>query len=47
MNFTLTAKELGYVHSDLTFSTDSGTFKVMVGTDSENVQSETIRLMTK
>lgn len=47
VNFTLTAKELAYVHPDLTFATDSGTFKVMVGTDSENVQSETIRLMTK
>lgn len=45
--FTLTAKELGYVHPDLTYATDSGTFKVMVGTDSENIQSETVRLMTK
>lgn len=47
VNFAVTVKELGYVHPDLTYATDSGTFKIMVGTDSENVQSETIRLMTK
>lgn len=47
VNFTLTAEELAYVHPDLTFATDSGTFKIMVGTDSENVQSKTIKLMIK
>ncbi|AEB30119.1 periplasmic beta-glucosidase [Carnobacterium sp. 17-4] len=47
VSFTVTAKELGYVHPNLTFSTDSGAFKLMVGSDSENVQSETIRLITK
>ncbi|WP_407370296.1 glycoside hydrolase family 3 N-terminal domain-containing protein [Carnobacterium sp.] len=47
VNFTFTAEELAYVHPDLTFATDSGTFIVMVGKDSENVQSKTIKLMTK
>ncbi|WP_373470898.1 glycoside hydrolase family 3 N-terminal domain-containing protein [Carnobacterium alterfunditum] len=47
VTFTLTAEALAYVHPDLTFAADSGTFKVMVGSDSENLQSETIRLITK
>ncbi|SIO18263.1 beta-glucosidase [Carnobacterium alterfunditum] len=47
VTFTLTAEALAYVHPDLMFAADNGTFKIMVGSDSENVQSETIRLITK
>ncbi|MBT2731021.1 glycoside hydrolase family 3 N-terminal domain-containing protein [Carnobacterium sp. ISL-102] len=47
VTFTLTAEALAYVHPDLTFAADNGTFKIMVGSDSETVQSETIRLITK
>lgn len=33
--FTIERKELGYIHSDLSYQTDSGEFEIFIGIDSE------------
>lgn len=38
VQFELTEEQLRYVHPDYSFTSDSGDFEVMIGTDSQNVQ---------
>lgn len=44
ISFTLDSNDLAYVHSDLTLTTDSGEFEIMVGPNSEEVQTILIHL---
>lgn len=45
VNFTITKELLRYVHSDQTFTSDSGMFEVMVGSSSVAVQTENFKLV--
>lgn len=45
VSFTVTEEQLGYVHQDCSFSSDSGVFEVMVGTSSAEVQGARFNLI--